>query len=164
MNAADMKRLTRDLPTKAAKIRALAAAGVPRAEIARFLEIRYQHVRNVLTGAVPQAASSGFGETAASTYLPPERPRPSLAGDGSVVIPPELAALFGAKSGDRFVAVEEDGGLWIGTRAAGVRHAQAIVRQSVPEGVSLVDELLEMRRQEVAREEEEERRRDIFRL
>lgn len=37
-----------DLPTKSAKIRALAAAGLSRSEIAKGLGIRYQHVRNVL--------------------------------------------------------------------------------------------------------------------
>jgi antitoxin component of MazEF toxin-antitoxin module len=36
--------------TVADKIRALAGAGVPRADIARFLGKRYQHVRNVLEG------------------------------------------------------------------------------------------------------------------
>jgi len=36
------------LPTKSAKIRALAAAGLSRSEIAKGLGIRYQHVRNVL--------------------------------------------------------------------------------------------------------------------
>lgn len=37
-----------DLPTKSAKIRALAAKGLSRSEIAKGLGIRYQHVRNVL--------------------------------------------------------------------------------------------------------------------
>ena len=36
--------------TVADKIRALAGAGVARADIARFLGKRYQHVRNVLEG------------------------------------------------------------------------------------------------------------------
>lgn len=36
------------LATKSAKIRALAEAGFARTEIAEFLKIRYQHVRNVL--------------------------------------------------------------------------------------------------------------------
>ncbi|HXQ46159.1 MAG TPA: hypothetical protein VN806_06050, partial [Caulobacteraceae bacterium] len=42
--------------TTSDRIRALAAAGAPRAEIARFLGKRYQHVRNVLEG---DAQSSG---------------------------------------------------------------------------------------------------------
>ena len=35
--------------TKSSKIRALNSKGHKRADIARFLDIRYQHVRNVLT-------------------------------------------------------------------------------------------------------------------
>ena len=37
------------LSTKSAKIRLLAADGVTTGEIAKVLDIRYQHVRNVLT-------------------------------------------------------------------------------------------------------------------
>ena len=37
-----------DMPTKSAKIRALSAEGWSRSEIANALNIRYQHVRNVL--------------------------------------------------------------------------------------------------------------------
>ena len=48
--------IARPHSTVADKIRALAAAGVPRADIARFLGKRYQHVRNVLEG---DAQSSG---------------------------------------------------------------------------------------------------------
>jgi DNA-binding NarL/FixJ family response regulator len=36
------------LPTKSARIRALARDGMKRADIARKLNIRYQHVKNVL--------------------------------------------------------------------------------------------------------------------
>lgn len=36
------------LPTKSAKIRVLNKEGWTRSEIARFMDIRYQHVRNVL--------------------------------------------------------------------------------------------------------------------
>src|SRR5476649_533140 len=44
--------------TVADKIRALAGAGVPRADIARFLGKRYQHVRNVLEGDAQSGAAS----------------------------------------------------------------------------------------------------------
>jgi len=37
-----------DLPTKSAKIRAMAADGWSRSNTAKALNIRYQHVRNVL--------------------------------------------------------------------------------------------------------------------
>ncbi len=154
MTPAEMMRLTRDLPTKSAKIRALAQAGVSRAEIARFLNIRYQHVRNVLTGPEPGTAVQGMAEPLAPRFAHQTSPVPHLTADGSVVLPPVLAGKLAAKPGDQLIAVEEDGGLWIGTRAAGVLRAQAIVRERVPEGVSLIDELLRMRRGEVEREDE----------
>ena len=65
-----MADVAEGLPTKAAKIRALDAAGYKRAEIARFLGIRYQHVRNVLIRGAPQnerpavRAASGSEPTA----------------------------------------------------------------------------------------------------
>src|SRR5215472_5852404 len=45
------EELTQGLPPTSAKIRALGQAGYKRAEIARFLDIDYQHVRNVLVNA-----------------------------------------------------------------------------------------------------------------
>jgi len=36
------------LPTKSAKIRAMSKDGMKRGDIAKALDIRYQHVRNVL--------------------------------------------------------------------------------------------------------------------
>lgn len=41
-------------PTKSAKIRAMAADGMKRSVIAKTLDIRYQHVRNVLTAPAPK--------------------------------------------------------------------------------------------------------------
>jgi len=43
------------MTTKSAKIRAYAAAGIPTADIARHLQIKYQHVRNVLVQPAPKA-------------------------------------------------------------------------------------------------------------
>lgn len=42
--------------TTSDKIRALAARGVARADIAKMLSIRYQHVRNVLTTELKRKA------------------------------------------------------------------------------------------------------------
>src|SRR5580704_10924033 len=50
--------------TVADKIRALSAAGVPRADIARFLGKRYQHVRNVLEGDAQSSGGQGRREGA----------------------------------------------------------------------------------------------------
>jgi AbrB family looped-hinge helix DNA binding protein len=59
--SADQKRkmdgVAHDAPTKSAAIRALWRAGFERADIARYLDIRYQHVRNVIV----QAESADVG-------------------------------------------------------------------------------------------------------
>ena len=44
------------LSTKSAKIRLLAADGVTTGEIAKVLDIRYQHVRNILTTQLKKGA------------------------------------------------------------------------------------------------------------
>lgn len=44
----DMNTITANLNTKSDKIRALSEAGYSRSEIAKYLNIRYQHVRKVL--------------------------------------------------------------------------------------------------------------------
>jgi len=65
-----MDEVVKGLPTKSAKIRALDQEGYSRSEIARYLGIRYQHVRNVLVAPPPK--------TDAATTAPPE-PRPRTA-------------------------------------------------------------------------------------
>ena len=47
----DFNQIVDGLETKSEKIRALAKAGYLRTEISRVLNIRYQHVRKVLTDA-----------------------------------------------------------------------------------------------------------------
>jgi hypothetical protein len=66
MTDAEMDQLTSGLQTKSAKIRLLADHGVSRSGIARYLNIRYQHVRNVLVAprpnrAAPEAATTPAG-------------------------------------------------------------------------------------------------------
>jgi AbrB family looped-hinge helix DNA binding protein len=71
---------------------------------------------------------------------------------GKIVLPAELRRELGLKEGDT-VLVDRDGEtLRIRSRAAAIREAQAIVRRYVPEGVSLVDELIAERRAEASRE------------
>ncbi len=71
MSPGDLARAVRELPTTAAKIRALAAKGQTRADIARALGIRYQHVRNVLVREEAKAAKEikEFGSDAKRTKI-----------------------------------------------------------------------------------------------
>ncbi len=148
-----MRRLTKGLASKSDKMRALARAGYERADIARFLGTRYQFVRNVLVQEKARAAKQAAEAAASpndSEQLAPTKLR--LGPDGRVVIPAAFREALGLSEGDTLIASTEDGELHLLTVGAAVRRAQAIVRQFVPEGASLVDELLEDRRREVERE------------
>jgi bifunctional DNA-binding transcriptional regulator/antitoxin component of YhaV-PrlF toxin-antitoxin module len=76
--------------------------------------------------------------------------------DLRIVVPPTLSEALGLKEGDVLFARVENGEIHLLTPTATARRAQAIVRQFVPEGVSLVDELIEDRRREVEAEREED--------
>ncbi len=72
---------------------------------------------------------------------------------GRVVIPVEIRQSLGLKEGDAVLFELRDGEAVITTRAARIRRAQEMVRQYVPAGTSVVDELIAERRQEAARDD-----------
>lgn len=155
--------------TVSGKIRALDAAGYKRADIARILGKRYQHVRNVLEAAAPspprerpsspgvaEAEPSAFVHDAARTY------RLDVGKDGSVVLPPEVLQALGTPPGGVIIAELGEETLTLISSMMAIRQLQALVRQYVPPGVSMVDKLLAERRREVALEEREaQERRDL---
>ncbi len=132
----EMDAITRDLPTKAAKIRALDAAGYARARIAEYLGARYQEVRNVLLRSKPAE---------------PVRPVSATIGPGGrVVIPAPYRQALGLSEGDQVMLSLVDGEVRLTSRLAKIREAQALLSRYVPDGVSLVDELIAERRREVS--------------
>ena len=150
-----MRNLDR-LPTTSAKIRALAADGVPRAEIARRLDIRYQHVRNVLEHDRLKKARSGSFRHSVVEGDPEASIKTKIGPDGRVVIPATFRESLDLKEGDVLFARLYNGEIALLTPKAAMRRAQAIVRRFVPDEVSLVDELIEDRRREAQRESGDE--------
>ncbi|MDP8924261.1 MAG: AbrB/MazE/SpoVT family DNA-binding domain-containing protein [Chloroflexota bacterium] len=71
---------------------------------------------------------------------------------GRVVIPAEYRKALGLQTGDEVTIHLEDGELRIRSIDAGIRRAQELVRHFVAPDRSLVDELIEERRAEAARE------------
>jgi hypothetical protein len=160
--------------TVADKIRALAGAGVARADIARFLGKRYQHVRNVLEGDAQSGPTSGSGYVMGKADLSDVREgsRPferdddaalierrgknvfwlKVKPDGSLPLPQELVDLLEATPGARVFVEVKDGRLTMMSGKAALEEAQAIVRKYIPAGVNLADELIADRRAEAARE------------
>lgn len=164
VGSAPMNDVTAGLQTKSDKIRALAKAGYSRAEIARYLDIRYQHVRNVLVdderiasrtapSLQPEARSrEGDAATRGTARSDPTKSR--IESNGRVAVPPAFLHALGLKENDPVILTMEEDSIRLMSLPASVRRAQAIVRQFVPAGVSLVDELLAERREEAKREDD----------
>ena len=157
----DVERLIAGHATVAGKIRALAAAGYPRAEIARLLGKRYQHVRNVLeepgkAKAATQPAAQGLAEGDALAFVH-DRPKAYrlTVRNGTVTLPPDVLEALGAGPNGVIVA-ELDGEFFkIISIPESVRRIQERLRPYWPPGVSIVDELIADRRREAAEEDRE---------
>jgi len=88
-------------------------------------------------------------------HSPPPRPVSvvlNVTEDGRIIIPAQALAELGVTTHDRVSASVIDGDVVVDTLDAVIKRAQAEVRRHVPEGVSLVDELIAERRAEAARE------------
>ncbi|HZQ98930.1 MAG TPA: AbrB/MazE/SpoVT family DNA-binding domain-containing protein [Chloroflexota bacterium] len=75
-----------------------------------------------------------------------------LGEGGRVVIPAAYRRELGLEIGDPIFIRLEDGELRLTSRRAAIRRAQRILRQYIPEGRSLSDELIAERRREAALE------------
>lgn len=71
---------------------------------------------------------------------------------GRIILPVEFRAAMGVAPGDRVVLELNDGELRIRSRRLEIERARAELRQFIPEGVSLVEELMADRRAEAERE------------
>jgi hypothetical protein len=155
------------------KIRALGAAGYARADIARFLGKRYQHVRNVLED---DAQRSGAGYTLGRADLSgvQKGPKPFerneddetlvqargngayrlvVRPDGSILLPREVAVTFEAGPGGVVMGRLVGDEFKLISARTGLERARAFVRSlNIPPGVSLADELIADRRAEAERE------------
>ena len=143
--------------TKSDKIRALSRNGVPTAEIARFLGIRYQHARNVLL----QSGLHKTGKAAAAqpAVLPEVDRRDSawvsLDSAGGLHVPADLLGASGLEPGARVYIGRTADGLELLSRRAALARAQALAKRYLPEdGPSMVDELVTERRRAAELENE----------
>jgi AbrB family looped-hinge helix DNA binding protein len=76
----------------------------------------------------------------------------TIGDGGRIVIPAEYREHLGVSPGDRVMLVLEESGVRITTRRLAMREARKLLREIVPAGVSLSDELLADRRREAALE------------
>jgi len=123
-------------------------------DIAREMPVSFQHAYNVLHSPTPayerrSPANRDELDKPASETL---QVWTQIGEGGRVVIPAVMRAALGVGVGDTVLLRFDDGELRILTPRQALRRAQELVRQYVPEGVSLVDELIAERRLEAARE------------
>jgi predicted transcriptional regulator len=168
----DLEALLQGHKTVAAKIRALAAAGVPRAEIARMLGKRYQHVRNVLeepgsTKAVDGPAAPGMAEGDIGFFVHDNPKTYRLeARNGAVTLPPEVFEALGASPNGVIIAELGQETFTMISTMEGIRRIQAWTRTFPPSDKLASEELIEERRREAALDDleaqtwAERRRRD----
>ncbi len=71
---------------------------------------------------------------------------------GKLVIPASFRRELGIAVGDTVIVEVADGELRVRSRNAALANARRLMRQLVPDGVSLVDELIAERHAEAARE------------
>lgn len=156
---AGMKARTADLKTKSDKIRALGRAGYTRRQIADFLAISYQHVRNVLVDEVRRTKAGLVPKVplkppaSAPVEAPDTTVKMELGPEGALNLPPHICEALAVKEGDPVWLTLEQDELRVSTAKAVTRRIRAVVKEYVPAGVSLVDELIEERRQETAARE-----------
>lgn len=71
---------------------------------------------------------------------------------GRILLPADIRAALGVRAGDTLRGEVVDGQLRLMSRATAIRKAQEMVRRHLPEGTSLVDQLIADRRAEFRRE------------
>lgn len=147
----EMEAMTRGLGTKSEKIRTLGRAGVRPADIARFLDIRYQHAYNVLRDAQLAVTARAPRDAEESRTAGPGRT--VLEDSGHIRVPRAILNEWSAGPGDELIVRLEDDELRVFTRRAGLRRARDVVRKYVAPGDSLAEELVADRRAEAARED-----------
>jgi len=165
VDADNLARIVSSDMTVSDKIRALAAGGLPRAEIARRLGKRYQHVRNVLEAdRIAQAAQrpAGVAETgaayAAGSLVEPDVQdrgagayRLVVRDDGSVVLPPAVREAFGIDGRGAVIALLEGDEFKLISTATAWRRIDEIMEPHRWRGGPMAsEELIAERRAEAA--------------
>jgi bifunctional DNA-binding transcriptional regulator/antitoxin component of YhaV-PrlF toxin-antitoxin module len=145
-----MEKLTRGLKSKSDKIRALSAAGCGRAEIARFLGIRYQHVRNVLVENEKKMKAASDKSAVVREGIR-GRVHLKIDGAGRIVIPVALREAMDVGENGTVMAWLEKGELRLVSQKVALRQAQDLARE-LGVGRGLADELIAERREEARRE------------
>lgn len=131
MNIDRMISLTEGLTTKADKIRALHRAEYSRSQIADFLGIRYQHVRNTIVnderaGYNPEIVPQPNRQTSHESISAAGLRNIEVDENGCALVPPDLLESLGSFEDDEqaiLYALKVPGGLFVCTAEGLVARA-----------------------------------------
>ena len=144
---ARMKQIVDGLQTNASRIRALSREGFEKSSIARFLGVRYQQVYNVVKRSRLDKSATAKDERPRWDWV-------KLGASGRVTLPMAYIEALGLREGDDVQLELAEDELRVVPKDVAIARVQDLVRRYVPDGVSLVDELIAERRREAAAEEE----------
>ena len=150
-----MAKIAASLPTTSAKIRALGEAGYRRTDIASFLNIRYQHVRNVELQAKKKAQRQQQPPDNAAL---PAQTWVQVGADGRVVIPAAFRRVLGIDGGGPVFMLWEGAEIRLLSRDGALARVQAMAAPYLTDESSSVAAFLAERRREARREERRDRR------
>lgn len=164
MDEVEVQDIVASSASVADKIRRLNMAGHSRAQIARLLGKRYQHVRNVLEGDKLGSANQGMAESGrkfepASTEPAVEERgagiyRLLVRDDGSVVLPESVRQALDLRGGVGVMARLDGETFTLESGRVVLERVRERLRPYYREGISWADDLVAERRREVEREEE----------
>lgn len=144
------------IETVSDKIRLLDHEGFARADIARILDKRYQHVRNVLEADAKKARETESVGSVGPSAVESVVFRITVGRDGALMLPPEALRALGLAQGGVLSARFDQGELRLAEPVTALRNVQkmlAPLRERLRrEGLLASEELIAERRAEAARE------------
>ena len=138
MTRGEMEAIVAGVATKSEKIRLLNRAGAKKADIARFLEIRYQHVYNVLKDQGGRDSPAELEPSADASQIF----RLRIQAGQKVQLPPGFIEAEGLQPGDDLICRRDADGIKIMSRASAQEHLRAILRKRLPEQADLLEAVL----------------------
>ena len=149
---AEMKRVAEGQPSASAEIRELAAAGYARPDIARFVGKSQRDVGNVLAREGFRSESDRSRSVASDAPGEVESQTIQIAADGRIVIPAAMRLAMLIDESGHLTARVVDGELRVLAPKAALSRLRRMARHKVPDGTSVVDELIAERRTEARAE------------
>lgn len=130
------------------RIRELDRAGHSRADIARLLGKRYQHVRNVLEADKLKATSRFPPEPVAAKPQAdrPPRYRFVVGEGGTLTLDADAQAALGVKPGSVIIGLMRGDSMLLTEGGVSSRRARALAMKYATPGISMVDQLIAERR------------------